>query len=345
MTTVDSPTTLPAGLRQRPVRMADVVPITDLVNAASTHDWGGPEASEQNVRGSYESPNFELDRDSLLVEDEAGRPLAVAEIYDHEPDHNRAFLFLRIHPRCPDRTTVAEHLLAWAGRRGALVVEHAGPGLRVILESEVSGRDSELATAFERARYSLVRHSWQMEIEFQAPPQPPTWPQGISVRSAVAGQDERAVYDADTDAFRDHWGFTEGSYETWLFFKQKLSEYDPSLWFLAMDGDEIAGISLCTPSRADDQTMGWVNDLGVRRQWRKRGVGIALLQHSFVELHRRGKTSVGLGVDSQSLTGATRLYERAGMHQARQYDQYEKELRPGRDPRTLELSTSDANPG
>ena len=72
----------------------------------------------------------------------------------------------------------------------------------------------------------------------------------------------------------------------------------------------------------------------MRRPWRHMGLGMALLLHSFREFYRRGTHKVGLSVDSQNLTGATRLYERAGMHVARQYDTYQKELRPG-----VELST------
>jgi ribosomal protein S18 acetylase RimI-like enzyme len=69
--------------------------------------------------------------------------------------------------------------------------------------------------------------------------------------------------------------------------------------------------------------------LGVRRPWRKRGLGLALLHHSFNEFYRRGKRKVGLGVDAQNLTGALRLYEKAGMHVDQAYDTYEKELREG----------------
>jgi hypothetical protein len=65
---------------------------------------------------------------------------------------------------------------------------------------------------------------------------------------------------------------------------------------------------------------------------------MALLLHSFNEFYRRGSRKAGLGVDASSLTGATRLYERAGMHVARQYDSYQKELRPGREPSTETLS-------
>jgi mycothiol synthase len=82
-----------------------------------------------------------------------------------------------------------------------------------------------------------------------------------------------------------------------------------------------------------------VNILGVRRPWRRRGVALALLQHSFREFYSRGRYKVGLGVDAQSLTGATRLYEKAGMRSdpSRQLVLYEKELRPGLEIRTQSL--------
>jgi ribosomal protein S18 acetylase RimI-like enzyme len=98
-----------------------------------------------------------------------------------------------------------------------------------------------------------------------------------------------------------------------------------------MDGNEVAGISLCLPSSAEDPELGWVDSLAVRKPWRKRGIGLALLQHSFAEYYRRGKRKVGLGVDAENLTGALRLYERAGMHVQRIFDQFEKELRGGRE--------------
>lgn len=53
--------------------------------------------------------------------------------------------------------------------------------------------------------------------------------------------------------------------------------------------------------------------------------------------YRRGKRKMALYVDAQSLTGASRLYERAGMHVVRQFDQYEKELRAGIEQSTQAL--------
>ena len=78
--------------------------------------------------------------------------------------------------------------------------------------------------------------------------------------------------------------------------------------------------------------------LGVRRPWRKRGLGLALLRHSFNEFYRRGKRKVGLGVDAQNLTGALRLYENAGMHVDQTSDLYEKEMPPGTEISVQSLS-------
>ena len=81
----------------------------------------------------------------------------------------------------------------------------------------------------------------------------------------------------------------------------------------------------------------WIDELGVLRPWRRQGIALALLLHVFGEFYRRDRYKVGLGVDGQSLTGATRLYEKAGMYIFRQLDAYEKVLRPGQDLSTKAL--------
>jgi hypothetical protein len=114
------------------------------------------------------------------------------------------------------------------------------------------------------------------------------------------------------EAFQDHWDFFPVPFEDWRQYFLDASDFDPEAWFLAVDGDEIAGTALCRSERRPGE--GWVN------------VGTALLLHSFHELRRRGRTSVGLNVDGENLTGAVQLYERAGMHVAHREDSYRKEL-------------------
>ena len=73
-------------------------------------------------------------------------------------------------------------------------------------------------------------------------------------------------------------------------------------------------------------TIGWVDHLGIRRPWRGRGLGMALLLRSFAEFYQRGMHKVGLNVDTESLTGANRLYDRAGMRTVNRYHIYKKVL-------------------
>ena len=61
---------------------------------------------------------------------------------------------------------------------------------------------------------------------------------------------------------------------------------DPSLWFIVREGDEIAAVLRGEPNRFD---AGWVGAIGVRKPWRKRGLGLALLHHAFGEFYRRGR--------------------------------------------------------
>jgi ribosomal protein S18 acetylase RimI-like enzyme len=182
-----------------------------------------------------------------------------------------------------------------------------------------------------------------MHIDLDAPPPLPAWPEGVALRTLRVGQDERAVMRAVRDAFRDHWGYVERPFEDeYNFWQHHMfgdDDFDPTLCFLAMDGDRIAGVSLCQLKTDDDPEMGWVSTLGVLRPWRRRGLGLALLRHSFGQFYRRGKRRAGLGVDAQSLTGATRLYEKVGMHVARVYHTYEKELRRGEELSTQTVDT------
>jgi ribosomal protein S18 acetylase RimI-like enzyme len=130
-------------------------------------------------------------------------------------------------------------------------------------------------------------------------------------------------------------GHTPGTYADWQNRMTNREAFDPSLWFIAWDGDQIAGYSLCRYRMG----IGWVGSLGVRRPWRKHGLGMALLLHSFGEFHKRGMNTVGLGVDASNPTGATRLYQKAGMQIAAEYVIYEKEIRPGREISVESLSS------
>ncbi|HEX2622542.1 MAG TPA: GNAT family N-acetyltransferase, partial [Phototrophicaceae bacterium] len=102
--------------------------------------------------------------------------------------------------------------------------------------------------------------------------------------------------------------------------------FNASLYHIAWDGDQVAGISFCTINPAEPEN-GWVDTLGVRRAWRKQGLGMALLRYSFYQFQQRGLKRSGLGVDASSKTNAVSLYERGGMHIRNEAITYRKVLR------------------
>src|SRR5690606_21254401 len=115
------------------------------------------------------------------------------------------------------------------------------------------------------------------------------------------------------------------AFERWLHFIRGNERCDPELFFVVEDGaGERAAAAYCLTDLPEDPAMGWVSMLGVGRDYGRNGIGLALLQHTFGAFYRRGQKRVGLGVDAESLTGATRLYERAGMHVAQERVTFEK---------------------
>jgi GNAT superfamily N-acetyltransferase len=167
-----------------------------------------------------------------------------------------------------------------------------------------------------------------MAIEFNTPPPEPAAPDGITIRSFRRGVEERAMYEAFEEAQADEWGHEWMPFDKWLYyFIEVEEEFDPEAWFLAVEGETIVGYALCRWDRAGEPDSSTVRYLAVRRPWRKRGIALALLHAAFGAMYRRGKRCAGLGVDATSLTGADRLYERAGMHMAFETLRYRKAIR------------------
>jgi ribosomal protein S18 acetylase RimI-like enzyme len=178
--------------------------------------------------------------------------------------------------------------------------------------------DERAACLLRRRGFEPIRSFFRMVIELDREPEPPAWPEGFEVAPLGLGQ-ERELYQVLEDAFVDHWGHLPRTYEEWL----ATHEIEHDLCFLVRTDGEVAAGALC---RRELFGMGWVDVLGTRRPYRRRGLAEALLRHVFRELYVRGARQVGLGVDAENPTGATRLYERVGMRVASASDVYAKTL-------------------
>ncbi len=331
---------LPEHFTNRPATMDDVEAVVDLLNACSIEQIGKPRTEVNEIRCDWQAPTFNLETDTLVVVAPGGKLVGHAALWDSEP-HVRIYAMAGdVHPEYKGQG-IGTALCQWAEERARRAIPRAPEGTRVVLVQETLSTNEAAQELLHRQNYQLVRHSFHMLIEMDGSPPETVVPEGITIRTFVRDRDMRALVLAERDAFQDHWGYVEHpfeeDYQEWVHWIDNNPDHDPSLWFLAVDGGEIAGVSLCRPRTAEDPGMAWVDSLGVRRPWRRRGLALALLHHSFGEFYRRGQRKVGLGVDAQSLTGATRLYEKAGMHVYRQYAVYERELRPGKELSTQSL--------
>lgn len=288
----------------------------EVLNVFTRRTYGRDDMSEAELRLWFTSPTIKVERDIRVVERD-GRLTAYADVGDQSELHSRYWVDLRYKPELVEQRDL-DALLAWAQERARLDAE-TGALLRAFIDSKAT-----LALqAVEQAGFDLIRHSYRMEIELQDRGEP-VWPEGFHLATFQEGE-ARSVYDAHMESFEDSWEHTPDPYDEWEHWSFPSDSFDPSLWFLARDGEEIAGIALCR-IRETEAESGWVSVLGVRRPWRRRGLGRALLEQAFAEFARRGCRKVGLGVDAESLTGANRLYEGAGMHVVRRFDIFEKSL-------------------
>jgi ribosomal protein S18 acetylase RimI-like enzyme len=170
------------------------------------------------------------------------------------------------------------------------------------------------ARLLEEAGYASARYFFDMVRPNLDDIEPVALPEGLEVRPITA-ELARAVWDADIEAFQDHWGGFDHSEEN---LKRWLSSpsTDLSIWLVAFDGDEIAGGVINSIDAEQNKAMGfqrgWLNSVFTRRRWRRRGVARALIAQSLVLLRERGMTSAALGVDAENPSGALGLYEGMG---------------------------------
>jgi mycothiol synthase len=298
-----------AGFEARPPREDESEAITELVVACDVAEWGAPDFELDDLLTDWRRPGFELERDARVVTAPDGRLAAYATFFQQD------YADVNVHPDFRGRG-IGSRLLEWTELRGAELAPEGGS----LLLGQVIGRDADARAMLEKAGYQPVRTYWRMVIHLDGDPPRPEWPDGVRVRTFDRERDDRAVHTLVQDAFGDNKRHVPQTFEEWEAFMIEREAFEPGLWFVAEAEGQIVGAVLC-PDYAEE---GWVRQLAVSRDWRRRGLGKALLYQALREFHRRGRNEVGLVVDSWNTTGAREMYERAGMHVEREHTRYEK---------------------
>jgi len=299
---------LPPGYRLRAPVIEDGAAIADMLNEETVALTGVPVASVEWVTTAWTAPGARLDRDFGVITDEGGA-IAGYFMLDFEPPHTTVFVIAAVALSHHNRG-IGSAIVAEVERRGReLAAGHDDVTLRI---GALAG-EPRVAALLTAHGFREVRVFWSMTLWFEGPPPPPADVAGIDVRTLVPGQ-ERQVYECAAAAFEDHWGDGFSSEQSWLHRHVHASDtFDPELWYLAWEGELLVGMLLAAAESGEDPELGYVSLLGVRREARGRGIGEALLRRSFVKFFELGKLGAQLVVDSESSTGANRLYERVGM--------------------------------
>lgn len=321
---------LAPGYTVRPARTGDIDAVHDLTAAVDLADFGTAEGySVEELRDEW--AGLDMDRDTWIVESPDGAIVGYAYIRDRR--HVRLDVEGYVHPDHAGKG-IGTALIRASEARAREHLPLAPDNARVVLHNWINGKNADACALLEREGYEPVRYFLRMETEL-GEGELPAWPEGLSVRGFDAGTDERRFFEASEEAMSDHWGHVPIDFDDWK--QRRMGEtFEPALWFVAEENGEPAGVMLGSVSEG----IGWVDTLGVRRPWRQRGLGMALLRHAMATFRDRGLTRMALGVDAANPTGATRLYERAGMHVVQQHATYGKTLREGED-----LPDPDIDPG
>lgn len=320
---------LPQELVIRAPTVDDIAAVADLYNACSLRDVGTATVTPEEVRRWWTiASDFNLATEAWLVMTADGRAVGYTDLWFPAP-HRRFYSMGTVHPEFRERG-IGRHLLRAMEARAATLMGQAPEGACVDLVVDAVSTNNSAKRFFVREGFALTRIFWRMAIDLDEAVEEPEWPVGITLRTMVPGLDERAVWETAEEAFQDHYDHNAVPFEEWLKWRTSdPARFDPTLWFLAEAEGKIVGTAICEPRTDEDADMGWISTVGVRRPWRRHGIASSLLRHAFRELRARGRLRAGLGVDAASPTGATRIYERAGMRVMRQYDQYARALRPG----------------
>jgi GNAT superfamily N-acetyltransferase len=307
---------------------ADYADLARVINASARGEGDERVETAEGLASAYEH----LDRcdpvRDLVIAEIDGRPVAYGRVWwDEEPGGPRIYRQVCFVDPAYGRRGIGTALQTWNETRLREIA--AGHDSSEKLLEAWAGDRNEGATALIRAAgYEPITYMAEMvrPTVDDLPDHP--LPEGLEIRP-VREEDMRAIWEADVDAFRDHWGYveqTETGYERFLAFPYN----DSTLWKIAWDGEGIAGQVKSFIDTAQNEefgrSRGWTEAISTSRRWRRRGVAKALIVESIRELASRGVTEVALGVHTENPNGAYDLYEGLGYEVVATWTTYRKPL-------------------
>jgi GNAT superfamily N-acetyltransferase len=314
---------LPTGYDARPPRGEDAGVVAEVITASRAAFGDDEIATGEDVLDDWQG--VDLTQEAIIVTAPDGRIVSYADISNRR--NMRVSVYGNAHPAEQGRG-IGAFLVNWGEEWARERMDSAPDGAKVGVEHYIDSQNAPAQTLVETLGYPRIRTVYVMTITLDEAPSAPVWPDGVRGRAFLPGQDEHATWSAVETAFRDLLERPPGSYDRWLAITES-ERREPELWRLGADERDGAIVGTVLGKRFSGG--GWVGGVGVRRDWRGKGLALALLHELFGVYYANGVREISLSVDADSPSSAPSLYTRAGMHVTKNIGIYRKTLREGTD--------------
>jgi mycothiol synthase len=313
---------LPAGFRLRPPVAADAERVAEISNAETIAALGFGDTTVDELLADWSMPHEVEGPRAAVLEDASGAVVAYLFV-EVDAVQQEVFGYATL-PLAPPPGLPAA-VLAELERRAAWW--HARAGIADgVLRLGALDAPGAWPGALEEAGYRRTRRFLLMRRSLAGELPTPQWPDGVELAPFDREADARAVHAALAEAFADHYGPPFESFASWWHttFEQPGMEFRDDLVLVARAGSAIAGVLLAAARASESPDAGYVAELGVRRPYRRHGLGRALLLESFHRFRALGRREALLHVDEESETGASGVYRAAGMRAERMYANWQR---------------------
>lgn len=326
----------------RPLRLSDAQEYANTGTAIGASSGTHARYSAEETLQSWQEPNFDIEQFSLGLFTEDGKLAAYAILWANAGTPVRPWLQWGVHPD-NHSDNLTHKLFEWVDEKGREAMDRCPPETRVSLQAETPVGYAFDENALVAAGFVADRAAYDMRIEMAERPACPGLPDGFTFRQYHHEDDLPLLVETVRDTFSDHFGYVEPPFEEELAeFRHWLGDnphFDPSLVRLVVHepSNIVAGCLLGLTKNPYHPGIGFIDIVGVRRDFRRRGLAQVMLHHNFADYWDLGLRTVSLSVDGESLTNAVALYEKVGMHIHRRHMSYEKVLRDGVELATVAL--------
>ena len=335
----------------RPYTSTDTKAVVDIINMESMQTVGFPRAVVDGVGNLRLHRYIPPASEGVVATNESNEIIGYA--YFTNRDNNIVTeTAVAVHPAYRDQG-VGNLLIEWAEEKAQNASQHALAGVRTVLQSLLFETETTAIQLLENYGYNSVREWVHLFIELQESPIVRSLPSGLTLREMDLDNDWDIVGPAMDEAFANHWGSIPAEYlesenddepdqpehneDTSETLTDDSYSNAPGYCFIVLDGETVVGGVLCNAKLVERNDTGRVGSIFVRPDYQRQGIAKALMLAAFDALWKNGIQRIITDTDANSFSDSTRLYTGLGMKLYRSEFTFEKEIRPGREVRKLEV--------